>query len=218
MTAFHETQGLANEQHEKSIKSFGNSIKDNHYPKAISFYATGGHKDFKYFGLEIDANFDKNFKALSRIDSLDEAQNQIAIFLKSTRKQNAENKRKRGEKENSKKKEFQNANGNLVKNFQKKHWDNLYKSIPETSLLNMMYRLRIKANYHDIETFVNADIDFPTFHKCLGNIISYLNFVHEAYLHKVIGDDKYEKILNDFGNNKLEIRAKKRYEKLIKNI
>src|SRR5690554_2752151 len=45
MTAFHETQGLANEQHEKSIKIFGNSIKDGHYPNAISFYANGTYKN-----------------------------------------------------------------------------------------------------------------------------------------------------------------------------
>ena len=52
MTAFHETQGIANDQHEKSIKLFGNSIKDEHYPSAIRFYAQGNYKDFQYHGLK----------------------------------------------------------------------------------------------------------------------------------------------------------------------
>ena len=41
MTAFHESQGIANDNHEKSIKLFGNSVKDGHYPEAISFLLKG---------------------------------------------------------------------------------------------------------------------------------------------------------------------------------
>lgn len=198
MTAFHESQGIANDNHEKSIKLFGNSVKDGHYPKAISFYAYGEHKDFKYAGLNLKKDFDKGFNGLKSIDSYDKAENQIGVFLKSTRKENAENKRKRGEKEHSKRKEFQNSKGDFVKSFSKKHWDLIYKTIPETTLLNILYRLRLKANYRDIETFMNADIDFKQFHSCLGEIVSYLNFVHEAYLHKAIGDTEYKKIVDGF--------------------
>ena len=134
--------------------------------------------------------------------------------MKSTRKENTENKRKRGEKEHSKRKEFQNAKGALVKSFGKKHWDIIYKTIPETTLLNILYRLRLKANYRDIETFMNADINFKEFHSCLGKIISYLNFVHEAYLHKAIGDTEYKKIVDGFKGE----HHKDRYENLISKI
>lgn len=218
MTAFHETQGVANDQHEKSIKIFGNSVKDNHYPDAISFYANGLYKDFKFYGLDSFNGFDKNFNSLQKVDCLEDAQNQIASFLKSTRKQNAENKRKRSESSHAKDPRFQTAKGELSKTFKKKHWDIIYQSIPETTLLNILYRLRIKANYHDIETFINADINFKQFHNCLGNIVSYLNFVHESYLHKCIGDEKYKKILYDFNGHILEDRAKYRYEKYISKL
>ncbi len=214
MTAFHETQGIANDNHEKSIKLFGNSVKDGHYPDAISFYANGLHKEFKYFGLDLVPKFDKDFNGLKKIDSLEKAENQIGVFLKSTRKENAENKRKRGEKENSKRREFQNSKGELVKSFGKKHWDIIYKTIPETTLLNILYRLRLKANYRDIETFMNADIDFKGFHKCLGEIVSYLNFVHEAYLHKAIGDKEYKKLVEGFKGEYHNAR----YQNLIKII
>lgn len=214
MTAFHESQGIANDNHEKSIKLFGNSIKDGHYPEAISFYANGLQKEFEYFGLDLDPKFDKEFNGLKKIDSSEKAEKQIGVFLKSTRKENAENKRKRGEKEHSKRKEFQNAKGELVKSFGKKHWDIIYKTIPETTLLNILYRLRLKANYRDIETFMNADIDFKQFHTCLGEIVSYLNFVHEAYLHKAIGDKDYKLIVDGFKGE----YHKGRYENIAKLI
>lgn len=210
MTAFHETQGVANDQHEKSIKLFGNSVKDDHYPKCISFYAKGLHKEFEYIGLDEFNGFPDGFTALSKIHSLDEAQTQIASFLKSTRKLNAENKRDRAKKSNDKR--FHNQKGEFRSTFGKKHWDMIYQTIPETTILNMIYRLRIKANYQDIETFVNADIDFQSFHESLGNIIYYLNFVHEAYIHKVIGNNEYEKIISTFKGHLNDNKAKHRYE------
>jgi hypothetical protein len=215
MTAFHETQGIAIDNHEKSIKLFGNSVKDGHYPKAISYYVTGGYNDFTFKGLSRIS--DKEFNSVSKINNIEDAEMQIASFLKSTRKQNAENKRNRGEKEFSKNKDFQNKDGELVKRFTKKHWNIIYNKIPETTLLNLIYRLRIKANYHDIETFINADLDFKKFHETIGKVISYLNFVHEAYFCKAVGIVEYEKIIESFDGHIFEDKAKKRFE-LIKKL
>ncbi|MGJ8661115.1 MAG: hypothetical protein ACSHXL_03690 [Bacteroidota bacterium] len=218
MTAFHETQGLANEDHAKSIKVFGNSVKDNHYPKAISFFSNGLHNEFSYFGFDTNDEGSEKFSALAKIHSLEDAEIQVRNFLKTTRVQNAENKRKRGEKSLAKNPIFQKRDGQFTSKFGKKQWDFIYQTIPETTLLNILYRLRIKANYHNIEAFVNADIDFVKFHGFLSNILGYINFVHEAYIHKAIGDNNYQKILNEFGGHILEDRAKYRYESRIKKI
>ncbi len=214
MTAFHETQGIANDQHEKSIKLFGNSVKDNHYPNAISFYSAGLHEDFNYNNLDTFKKFPQEYSGLSRIESLDEAQTQIASFLKSTRIKNAEHKREKLSE--SKDKRFLNGNGEFRKKFSKEHWDLIFQTIPVTTLLNLMYRLRIKANYHDVETFIHADIDFKTFHESLGGIIDYLNFVHEAYIVKIIGYKDYEQILTKFPNHLNKATAVKRYNECIK--
>lgn len=209
MTAFHETQGIANDQHEKSIKIFGNSIKDGHYPQAISFYCKGLYEDFKYKGVDSFQGFPNNYSALSRVATINDAHLHIASFLKSTRRKNAESKRdKLKEKKDPK---FLNAKGEFRSNFSKKHWNLIYETIPETTILNIIYRLRIKANYHDIETFINADIDFKIFHKCLSSIINYLNYIHEAYIFKIIGKTEYEKILDKFPSHLNEDLAKKRY-------
>lgn len=214
MTAFHETQGIANEQHEKSIKLFGNSIKDNHYPKAIAFYASGLKDEFKYDGLSTFKNFPKDNSVLSKIDCLEDAEIQLATFLKTTRIKNADDKRKRFEKQNDSR--FHTAQKVFSKALRKKHWDLIYKTIPITSVFNLLYRLRIKANYHDIESFINADIDFKSFHESLGELISYLNFVHEAYIAKTIGIVQYEKILFEFPSHLNQNTAIKRYKQYIK--
>lgn len=214
MTAFHETQGIANDQHEKSIKLFGNSIKDGHYPSAISFYTSGLKDDFKYEGLKTFKNFPKNNSVLAKIDCLEDAELQVATFLKTTRKKNAEDKKQRFKKQNDKR--FFNKKKEFSKSFKKHHWDIIYKTIPITSVFNLLYRLRIKANYRDIESFINADIDFKSFHSSLGELIYYLNFIHEGYIAKAIGIEKYEKILNNFPSHLSDDTAKERFENYIK--
>lgn len=215
MTAFHETQGIANEQHEKSIKLFGNSVKHGHYPSAISFYSHGLKDQFEYSGFKKFKGFPKNNSVLSNIDCLEDAEIQLATFLKTTRKKNAEDKKKRLNKNDRR---FHNKKNEFSKSFRKRHWDIIYKTIPATSVFNLLYRLRIKANYRDIESFVNADIDFKSFHSNLGDLIYYLNFIHEAYIAKAIGIEKYQKILSDFPGHLNEKTAKERFKNYINKL
>lgn len=210
MTAFHETQGMANDQHEKSIKLFGNSAKDNHYPKAISFYAKGGFNDFQFCNLPKAGDFKGAFNGLASIRTVNDEQTQIAKFLNSTREKNAEAKRDRLKEQKDKK--FLNGKREFRKNFKKEHWDMIYTTIPETSIMNLLYRLRIKANYHDVDAFIHANIDFKTFHKALSSIVYNLNFVHEAYIYKCIGKDEYENIISFFPSHLCSGLALKRWE------
>lgn len=196
MTALQHSQGTDSDNHEKSIKVFGNSVKDGHYPAAISFYCQGLHEHFTFHGLPLFNGFPQAFNGLPKIDSLDMAHVQIAKFLASTRKRNAEHKRERCEE--AKDKRFMTKAGEFRKAFKAEHWNMLYTTIPQTTLLNMLYRLRIKANYRDIESFLHADIDFKGFCEALVALVDYMNFVHEAYLMKVIGKAKYEAILTAF--------------------
>ena len=87
MTAYHVTQGMANDVHEKSIKQFGNEVMTKHYPEAISFYAKGGYKDFEYQGVSSKKQSD--FQSLGSILTIKDAEQQLMSFLKTTRNQNA---------------------------------------------------------------------------------------------------------------------------------
>lgn len=215
MIAFRETQEPTSDNHEKAIKVFGNSVKDGHYPKAICFYATGLYEEFAYHNLSEFNNSFKDFNGVAAVGDLKQAHQQMANFLKSTRERNAKDKRDRLERDNSR--EFLSKSGHFLKVFRKKHWDRIYGKIPVTTILNILYRLRIKANYRDIETFLNADIAFEPFHSNIALIVDYLNFLHEAYFAKAVGTETYEYILNGFRRELIEETAIARY-KIIRDL
>lgn len=209
MIAFRESLEKTSENHEKAIKVFGTGVKDGHYPLAISFHASGLYKDFQYHNLPDFNGSLKDFNGVSAVVTDQDAQSQIACFLKSTRERNAMDKRERLEKANDK--EFFSKSGQFLKTFRKMHWDRIYGKIPVTSVFNMLYRLRIKANYRDIETFLNADIAFSAFHENLAFIVDYLNAIHEAYFAKAVGIEKYRQILDGFPPELIEATARRRF-------
>jgi hypothetical protein len=211
MTAFHETQGLSSDAHETSIKTFGNSVKDNHYPQCVSFHAKGMHKDFTYHNLNKFDGFPDGFSSLSNNRTEKEIQTQIATFLKTTREKTAKDKR---EKLRPSDKRFHTAQGAFTQQFREKHWNILYGTIPVTSVLNILYRLRIKANYHDVQTFIDAEINFKSFQESLLKIVNCLNFIHEAYIAKCIGMEAYENIIDEFKKAIIKNTAIKRLEKI----
>lgn len=213
MTAYHETQGIANNQHEKSINIFSDSIKNKKYPPIISFYSEGEYKSFKYYGLPSFNDFPTNFSGLETINNRESIQTQIALFLKTTREQKGNRKKEKIQSSPISKinKLYLTKKGTISKKFSKKHWYETYRSIPTTSLLDCLYRLRIKANYHDVDTFLNAELNFKSFYDSLGTIVNYVNFVHEAYITKAIGRKKYKKILTSFPKIADDTSASKRY-------
>ena len=44
---------------------------------------------------------------------------------------------------------------------------------------------------------MEADIDFALFHSSLLNIVSYLNGVHETYVAKALGLERYEQLVRE---------------------
>jgi hypothetical protein len=112
---------------------------------------------------------------------------------------------------------FFTQKGIFTKKLNKDHWNLIYKTLPQTSILHLLYRLRIKANYEDIETFIHAEIDFKKFHGHIGALISYLNYIHESYVLKVIGEDAYEKILHGFAKHLNQETAVSRYRLMKEN-
>jgi len=214
MSAFHHTQNKANNIHEKSIKIFGNDIKNGIYPHAINFYASGLYKSFEYNNLPNFNNFPDSWSGLTNINNLEEAERQIALFLKTTRKLNAQDKKEKYQSKNHK--SFRNKLNKPLKRYRETHWNLIYNHLHYTSIMNLLYRLRIKANYHDIDSFLNADINFRQFHELLTGIINYLNFVHEAFIAKKIGSENYHEIINDFPEHMFDENAETRFNNKIR--
>lgn len=213
MTAFHHVQNKANNIHEKSIKIFGTDINSGVYPESISFYTSGGFNSFRYHGLPNFREFPAGFSGLPNIQSLEDAEQQIALFLKTTRTKNAEERKEKYYE--SKHKSFLSSKKLPLTRYSEEHWNIIYNSLHYTSIMNLLYRLRIKANYHDIESFLNAEIDFELFHQSISNIVSHLNFIHESYIAKAIGTEQYANLIYNFPCHMFEENAKTRYENLI---
>ncbi len=209
MHAFCLATGDTSDSHHKIILGFGDRVKRNIYPKCISFYAEGNYKDYTYENLPLH----QPKKVLSLLRDEVAVQSQIASFLKSTRTNKAEYHRDKRQKSDNPIRT--NGSKEIAKKFNKKQWLEIIKKLGPTSLFDILYRLRIKANYNDIETFMHADINFKQFHNCLTGVVGYLNFVHECYLAKAIGYRKYEMILNDFPAHLSGSFVKRRYEEHI---
>lgn len=212
MHAFCLATGDLSDSHSKIILGFGERVKRNVYPKCISFYAEGNYKNYNYGNLPLH----QPKKVLSLLRDEIAIQSQIASFLKSTRSNKAEYHRDR--RQRSANPILTNGSKQIAKKFNPDQWHEITKNLGPTSLFDILYRLRIKANYNDIETFMHADINFQQFHECLTGIVGYLNFVHECYLAKAIGYKKYEIILNSFPAHLSDSFVKRRYEEHILNL
>lgn len=174
-----------------------------------SFYAEGNYQKYSFHNLPL---YEKRKSALSLIKSNEDAQSQIGSFLKSTRTNKAQYLKEKRQKSSN---PITTNIGKIAVNFTPLQWQQIIDNIGPTSLFDILYRLRIKANYNDIESFMNADIDFGKFYQCLINVVGYLNFVHEAYLAKALGPRKYSAILNEFPAHLRDSFIRTRYEEKI---
>lgn len=206
--AFSLTVGIDDNSHEQLIKSFGQGIITNKYPPCTSFYCDGELKSFNLVGLPLQTQ--KN--GLAGIHDATDAQSQIASFLKSTRKSKAQYHR---EKLQASAAAIVNRKGEKLKTFKAENWKSITDKLGPTTIFDMLYRLRIKANYRDVQTFMEADIDFLKFHQYLQTVVGYLNFIHEAYMAKAIGKNRFAALVKGFPNHPSDSIIQARWEQRI---
>jgi hypothetical protein len=209
MHAFCLAIGDKRQSHLELIKAYGDRVTLKNYPSCISFYADGNFKNYGIYNLPLS---NSNKSAIAKIKTNADVQSQIATFLKTTRNNSAEyHRNKRQDSSNP----IRTKQGAVCQSFNAKQWKIITDKLGPTTLFNILYRLRIKANYNDVETFMHADIDFEAFYKCLIQIVGYINFVHEGYLAKAIGYKKYKTIVNGFPAHLSDSFIQKRFEEKI---
>ncbi len=162
------------------------------YPKAVSFYAIGHAHQPRIYRLP----YGKYQPGLALTESEEEAQRQIGQFLRTTHRQRAVQIRNlmqsnpltavRSEK-----------TGKILKRFEDQHWRQISWRIGYTTIFHLLSRLQISANHREIERFVAADIDIQLFHESLLGIVSYMNFIHEAYIAKAVGLETFEQWIQE---------------------
>ncbi|MBW3131177.1 hypothetical protein [Hymenobacter profundi] len=192
LNAFIQSTGATTSSHTGAIKKFAELVKNNKYPKTISFYCDGDYSDLKVVNIP-----SKGVKSssLSRIYTPEDAQGQIAMLLRGTRKELAEQLKKDRQCSS---KPILTKDKKVAKAFSCKQWAEIIKPSTMTTLFDFLYRLRLKANYSDVQMLIEAEIDFVEFHSCIHKIVSYINFIHEAYIAKSIGYKKFNELVINF--------------------
>lgn len=190
LQAFLYTLGIQTNNAAVIAREVGRLVVRNAYPKAIGFYAAGHYNDFSVHRLPL-----ASYKAGLQIAEKEiDAQAQIGQFLRTTRKQKAV--AIRTQVQSNPNTAIRNPKTNEILNrWSAQHWQQITWRMGYTTFFDLLSRLQISSSHREIERFVEADIDFALFHHSLLNIVSYLNGIHEGYVAKAVGLEKYQQIL-----------------------
>lgn len=182
---YYKTVGKTQRSHTAIIKNFSDEISNSHYPHTIGFYTNGTSKTMTFHNIRYrDAYNSLEYNP----DDPRTVENQICQFLKSTREIELRKRKEAG---------FIKArSGKAKKKYTEDDWSRTSDTIGKTSILNLLYRKRIKSNYRDIDTYLAENIEPENLMRNLIRIVSVLNFVHETYIAKAIGYSRFRGLLS----------------------
>jgi hypothetical protein len=211
--AFLATQGLFGNSDDLIRLRVGRLVANGFYPRAIGFYASGHYGDFKTYRLSVPGVQ----PSLSLVGNPREAQAQVAQFLRTTRTMKAKQTRQEVQA-NPNTALRSEKTGNILMKFDARHWQKLTPKLGFTTFFDLMGRLKISANYREIERFVEADINFKLFHFALGDLVSYLNFIHESYVAQAMDGEAYREFIGTLPDYLRNGFVRERYETRIKPV
>ncbi|WP_236704993.1 hypothetical protein [Hymenobacter sp. AT01-02] len=210
LQAFLYTAGVRSNNPSLIRREVGRLVVRNAYPRPISFYAAGAYGDFSIHRLPL-----AGYKAGLHIAGKEiDAQAQIGQFLRTTRKIKAVSTRQQVQANPNTAIRSQKT-GKALDKWTASHWQQITWRLGYTTIFDLLGRLRISQTSREIERFVEAEIDFKLFHQSLLNIVSYLNGIHETYVAKAIGLERYQQLVaglpkhlqNTFVHERLQIRV-----------
>ena len=188
LRAMLRVHGSAERNPDLILAEAGRLVKRKVYPNALSFYAFGEAHHPSVYGLP-QGRWTKPGLALAQDDR--EVQSQLRQFLRTTHRQRSLQVRNLVQN-NPKIALRSERSGEILRRFNREHWQKLAWRTGYTTVFHLLQRLVVSASHREIERFVIADIDMALFHQSLLEVISYINFVHEAYVAQAVGTENYE--------------------------
>jgi hypothetical protein len=190
LQAFLYTLNIKTNNAELISREVGRLVVRNAYPRAVGYYAAGPFNDFSIHRLPL-----AGYKPTLQIPEKEiDAQAQIGQFLRTTRKLRAQTIRNQVQSNNQTALRSPKT-GKVLDKWNAQHWQQITWRMGYTTLFDLLSRLRISSSNKEIDRFVEADIDFKLFHESLLDIVSYLNGMHESYVAKAIGLEKYQQVV-----------------------
>ncbi|UOR05789.1 hypothetical protein MUN82_01515 [Hymenobacter aerilatus] len=192
LQAFLYTTGVRSNNPSLIRREVGRLVVRNAYPRPVSFYAAGSYGDFSIHRLPL-----AGYKAGLHIAGKEiEAQAQIGQFLRTTRKMKAQWTRQQVQNNPNTAIRSQKT-GKPLDKWTAAHWQQITWRLGYTTIFDLLGRLQISQTSREIERYVEADIDFKLFHESLLHVVSYLNGIHETYVAKAIGLERYQQLIAD---------------------
>jgi len=182
--------GYKDATHTSVIRRYGELLGQGKYPKCLTWYADGIPSSIKLVNVrtyDVPASYYVDLGDMRTVD------NQIAQLLRSTRDMHLRSKRE------DLRKDFRTMRGGIKKRLLQQDWEVVSKKLGPTSLLSILYRKRIKANYRDIDTFVQSEIDGANVIENLVNLVDGLAIVHESFICRALGKKVYGQIVESAG-------------------
>lgn len=180
--AYFKAVGFTESSHTAVIRKFGSLVALGKYPSCMSFFADGP-RPCAFCGVQ----YDPTFSTLARPTDPETADKIICSFLSGTRKLDLEEKKKDLK--------LLTKAGKRKQAFDSEDWAKVSEKLGRTSLLSLLYRKRIKANYRDIDTFLSPQIDAVGIFRALQLTVNSINLVHEAFVARLVGRQKFEHLL-----------------------
>jgi hypothetical protein len=197
--------GYTEKSHTSVLRKFGQLTQENRLPESICFHTNGAKKNLTYHGIEKPENLQAIYLDTENPETID---NQICQFLKSTR----EMKLAERAPDIVKNLKLKTASGAYKKNLSPFDWQKVSSSIGITSILDILYRKRIKANYQDVNVFTYKKLKGKDVLENLCIVVDRMNLVNEAYVAKAIGLEKYKKIVKNYLKRTPNTTLEKRFE------
>ena len=182
--AYFKAIGYTESTHAALIRKFGMEVSMDRYPNAIAFAATGP-KPFAFSRLSrthLEQTLDFVHSDQAMIDG------QIAQFLRATREEDLRDKKKSVP--------IRTKRGIKKKALRVDEWRQVATALGPTSILSLLYRKRIKANYRDIDSFLHEGLDPGPLYEHLLRIVGAMNYVHEVFIARVMPRNFLESTLD----------------------
>jgi hypothetical protein len=183
LLSFYKSMGYPQESHTSVLRRYGDLVQEGKFPESMSVYLTGTKKDKTFVNIEKP----KGLRTLEfNIRNEESIDNKICQLLNSTREFKLSESGK-DYKRNSKKK---------VKKLNETQLREVSKNVGNTTILDFLYRKRIKSNYQDTDTFTSELLDGKTIIDELCHMVYNYNLVTESYIYKRIGKKGFQGIID----------------------
>lgn len=182
LLSFYKSVGYPQESHTGVLKRYGDLIQEGKFPESLSMYLKGTKKEKIYVNIEKPKGLRPFEFSVRKPETID---NKICQLLNSTREY----------KLSESGKEFKKRTQNKVKKLNESQLLEVSKNIGNTTILDFLYRKRIKSNYQDTDTFTSELLDGRTIIEELCHMVENYNLITESYIYKRIGKKGFQNIV-----------------------